>query len=74
MSTLNKAIIIGRLGQDPFKAIEKELERLQVIANICRNENTQPELSSMLGDLDSSLEDMINGGIECQIIENNDTN
>lgn len=35
-----------------------DLDRLIEIANICRTQNTQLELSSMLRELDSSLEEL----------------
>jgi len=45
------------------------LERLSYIANVCRSQNTDPELSSMLGELDSTLQeelDEANTNIEIQ--------
>ena len=47
-----------------------ELKRLSELANKCRTENEQPELSSMLRDLDSSLEDII----ESKALEEKDLN
>jgi hypothetical protein len=45
-----------------MKNINKQtLERLSYIANVCRSQNTDPELSSMLGELDSTLQEHLDG-------------
>jgi hypothetical protein len=43
--------------------IMKELKRLSKLANICRTENTQPELSSMLAEIDSTLQELCDSDI-----------
>jgi septal ring factor EnvC (AmiA/AmiB activator) len=43
--------------------IMKELKRLSELANICRTENTQPELSSMIAELDSTLQELCDSDI-----------
>jgi hypothetical protein len=40
--------------------IKSELDRISELANVCRTENTNIELSSRLADLDSSLEEIKN--------------
>ena len=43
---------------DVYNGKMKELKRLSEIANICRTENTDPKLSSMLREIDSTLQEL----------------
>jgi hypothetical protein len=45
----------------------KELKRLSKLANTCRTENTQPELSSMLAEIDSTIEELCDMNIDERI-------
>ena len=40
-------------------SLKDNFKRISYIANVCRTENTQSELSSMLAELDSTIADMI---------------